>query len=366
MALTGCYKNDNPELNISDCSSEEEGITISRQNLPQTTTTEELNITWSSDDDVGTENCFLNQSLIQGSAVTPVSRSYSSSARKAKLPKLSIKRKLNRSVDTQSDRRTALSNINKPLNEETNNNRSPWCKIRKTFSILRCQSSSPNIGINIETKQKTPTKNLLSPQPNSEETSIEWSSSSSETSSPIRATNNGISTTQTSTAPTELELLVALIERENAASSVISRSTPLKQKKKRYLQGGYAECLQKLEEAKRIERHFLKHDQHLGLQQGMPLRVQKINQAFGVHIATVQLEHDANNMQSGNNVVNDNITTLKTNIRIVIDADMAAQLKEGSRIEAFFDADVEPYSLQEENDTDKDVIYVQPHKLLLL
>uniref|UniRef100_A0A0K8VKE6 Uncharacterized protein n=1 Tax=Bactrocera latifrons TaxID=174628 RepID=A0A0K8VKE6_BACLA len=346
-----------PDLRISDCSSDEENTLFSRHNLSKSSDTAALDITWSSDDELSTKNfqSFINTSCFDNGAATPLSRRYSRSARKSKLPNVGIKRKLSKVIGKQGQVRTTLGNRNIPLHNNSINS-SPWCKVRKTFSILRCQSSIPESCLPTEQQQKTPTKNCLS-QYDSVETSIDWSSSSSETGSPTRTPKKAISETQKSTAPTELELLVALIERENPAAKVKAHPTAFNQKKKRYVQGGYAERLQKLEEANRIERNFLRNDQQLGLQNGTHMCVLELNKAYGVHIATVKLE------QCYENAIN---WDSSANVRIIIDADTAAHVKIGSRIEAFFDATIAPYTLKTVGGETKEIIYVQPHKLLLL
>lgn len=351
------HKEQPPDLRISDCSSDEENTIFSRHNLSKSSDTAALDITWSSDDELSTENCqsFLNTNCFDNGASTPLSTRYSRSARKSKLPNLCIKRKLSKVSENPEEVRITLGNRNIPL-ENNNINSSPWCKVRRTFSILRCQSSIPESCISIEQEQKTPTKNRLS-QYDSADTTIEWSSSSSETGSPMRTPKNAMTSTQKSTAPTELELLVALIERENAAAKMKAHQTIFNQKKKRYIPGGYAERLQKLEEANRIERNFLRNDQQWGLQNGTRMCVLELNKAYGVHIATVKLEQCDKNAVNGNSVVN---------VRLIIDADTAAHVKVGSRIEAFFDSTIKPYTLQTVNATAKEIIYVQPHKLLLL
>uniref|UniRef100_A0A034WFV7 Uncharacterized protein n=1 Tax=Bactrocera dorsalis TaxID=27457 RepID=A0A034WFV7_BACDO len=346
-----------PDLRISDCSSDEENTLFSRHNFSKSNETAALDITWSSEDELSTENCqsFLNTSCFENGASTPLSRRYLRSARKSKLPNVGIKRKLSKVIEKQGEVRTTLGNRNIPLSNNTFNS-SPWCKVRKTFSILRCQSSISESYLPTEQQQKTPTKHRLS-QHDTADTSIDWSSSSSENGSPMRTPKNAITETQKSTAPTELELLVALIERENAAAKVKTRPTAFNQKKKRHIQGGYAERLQKLEEANRIERNFLRNDQQLGLQNGTHMCVLELNKAYGVHIATVKLKQCIENAVNWDSAAN---------VRIIIDADTAAHVKVGSRIEAFFDATNEPYTLQTVDGETKEIIYVQPHKLLLL
>lgn len=357
MAIPCCPKRQSPELRISDCSSDEENTIFSRHNLSKQSETASVDITWSSDDEYSTENCqsFLNTSHVDNVVSTPLSRKCSRSARKSKLPNLCIKRKLSKGIETHGEIRTTLGSRNIP-SDNNSIYRSPWCKVRKTFSILRCQSSFQEISTPTEQQQKTPTKNYSSQYDNAD-TSIEWSSSSSENGSPMRTPKNGITATQKSSAPTELELLVALIERESAAAKVKAHPITLYQKKKRYIQGGYAERLQKLEEANRIERNFLQNDQKLGLQNGTRMCVLELHDAYGVHLATVELE------QCEKNNVNSEIAD---NVRIVIDVDMAAHIKVGTRLEAFFDPTIAPYTIQTADAAAKEVIYVQPHKLQLL
>lgn len=347
-----------PDFRISDCSSDEENTLFSRHNLSKSSEIAAVcDITWSSDDELSLENCrsLLNTSFVDNGASTPLSGRYPRSARKSKLPHLCVKRKLSKVNEKREEVRTTLRNRSIPL-ENNSINSSPWCKVRKTFSILRCQSNFQVSNTSTGEQQKTPTKNRLC-QYDSADTSIEWSSSSSENGSPMRTPKNNITATQKSGAPTELELLVALIERENAAAKAKALPTTFKQKKKRYIQGGYAERLQKLEEANRIERNFLQNDQQLGLHNGTRMRVLELNNGYGVHIATVKLE------QCVKTAVNDD---LAAKIRIIIDADLAAHIKVGSRIEAFFDSTIKPYTFQTVDTAAKEVVYVQPHKLLLL
>ncbi|XP_013108335.2 uncharacterized protein LOC106087736 [Stomoxys calcitrans] len=148
--------------------------------------------------------------------------------------------------------------------------------------------------------------------------------------------------------PSELDLMIELIEQQNSVAKRILRKSPRKLSK-RCLQGGHVEQYQRLLDKAKTDSKFLKHDKKFGLKRGVTLMVLGVIHEHGIQIAKVQLDDCG---------INNNI------FAIVIPSHMANIVKTSSKIEAFFDESTRPYTI-EFNGESLDV-FIEPYKLLLL
>lgn len=162
---------------------------------------------------------------------------------------------------------------------------------------------------------------------------------------PSQIINTPSSTPSPRKRPSELDLMIELIEKENSLRNASVRKSPRKSTK-RCLPGGLVEQYQRSLGKAKTDARFLKHDKKFGLRDGLVLQILELESSHGVHLATVQSENEEKFV-------------------IALSAEMLSQIKVGSKIEAFFDESTKPYGLKSKDGTCLNV-FIKPYKLLLL
>lgn len=342
--------NSDSDCKISECSS----ISSNEENQE---TKAPIRISWySSDEDEQSKTQSFNNSIVSERQQLDC-HNFSWKKRAKKRQRLPPKRPLSevhirsrvkqRTENVDSARILTQQNINTCI-EKMCEPTSPWQKVRSVFHPVKRLLSCRFVQ-NVR-EEKTMGRTTVDNK-SLNETEIDWSSSSESDGEFEKDSSQHISTagsiTQKSDPPTELDLLLALIERESNTNGKKQKS---KVTKKSCLKGGFLHELQRTLEIAKTDRKFLEHDKKYGLQSGICLKILELQTSFGVHMATVET------------VLNE----IPVNIfRVLLDVKMANQLKVGDKVEGFFNEAFEPYFIS--NKTDLSIpVYVQPNKVLLL
>lgn len=114
-------------------------------------------------------------------------------------------------------------------------------------------------------------------------------------------------------------------------------------KKQRCIKGGHLYEFKRMMLRERMDRRSLAHNQRLGISSGQRVRVLSISESFGCHMARVQNEAEDKGI-----------------FNIILSPSMAPSV--GATLELYFDLKPET-ALQLPN---KELVYVQPNKLVLL
>ncbi|XP_037940713.1 uncharacterized protein LOC119673497 [Teleopsis dalmanni] len=269
------------------------------------------------------------------------------SARKKPLPHIKIIKKAKESEDVIPIKEKKILCANNTINKlsTTSKNETPFKKVQKLFAQTQRPS---NLQSALLSQHKSPATS------EDDEDLINWSSSDSNSNcSDSRNTSISIETpttsSQKSNPPSELDLLLALIERENNSKQQQSSKTKSKSSK-RCRKGGYLQQLFNTLDTAKTDKKFLEHDKKFGLRCGTELQIVELESSFGVNLAKVKFVDEY--QEDGKCLY------------VVLDENEAKKVKPGSNVEAFFDVDIEPYEITDT--TEKKVVFIQPHKILLL
>ena len=145
--------------------------------------------------------------------------------------------------------------------------------------------------------------------------------------------------------PTELDLLIDLIERDERTKTINEKKKEKKSKSKA-LNGGFEDLFQRALTLETTKCRFLDYDRKFGVHSGQLLKVVGVDTFYGATFA----------------IVESNISSKP--FGIVISAAMLSLIKIGSKLEAFFDDHTMPYKLEINNNVLD--IYLEPFKVLVL
>jgi len=137
--------------------------------------------------------------------------------------------------------------------------------------------------------------------------------------------------------------LRTLVDKQQMPNS--AKVNALLRRKQRCVKGGYLQEYKRLMQRERMDRRSLNHNQRLGISQGHRVLVLSICESFGVHMARVQ------SVDSNEPIFN-----------IIVAPSMAPKITVGSSLELYIDFNVDSALLL----ANKELVYIQPNKLVLL
>lgn len=137
--------------------------------------------------------------------------------------------------------------------------------------------------------------------------------------------------------------LKTLIDREQLGS--ISRNTSSSRKPFRCIKGGFLQEYKRLMQKQRMDRRSVAHNHRLGISRGQRVQVLALHESFGVHMARVQSEGDAEFV-----------------FNIILPPTMICNVHVASLLELHFDINQES-ALQLRN---KELVFIQPNRIVLL
>lgn len=137
--------------------------------------------------------------------------------------------------------------------------------------------------------------------------------------------------------------LLTLIDREQLGS--ISRNTSSSRKPFRCIKGGFLQEYKRLMQKQHMDRRSVAHNHRLGISHGQRVQVLALHESFGVHMARVQSEGNAECI-----------------FHIILPPTMICNIHVASLLELHFDINQES-SLQLRN---KELVFIQPNRIVLL
>lgn len=137
--------------------------------------------------------------------------------------------------------------------------------------------------------------------------------------------------------------LNTLIDREKLGG--ISRNTSSSRKPFRCIKGGFLQEYKRLMQKQRMDRRSVAHNHRLGINFGQRVQVLALHESFGVHMARVQSEGNAECI-----------------FNIILPPAMNCKIHVASLLELHFDISQES-ALQLDN---KELVFIQPNRIVLL